>query len=134
MARNSDYYESGAQEALDNLDYQEQLTLAEISAAKAGGNSCGSSILDLAEIRAKRQQIYGMQNERNQQPTQQESYAKQMKLEPQDILKMVQGSRHCEEMTMGELANSVGRVGRGLEPYDPEYVPPKSPFSKAHGK
>jgi|SRR5882724_3370248 len=127
MARNTDYYDSGAQEALDNLSYQESLTMAEISAAKAGGNSCGSALLDLAEIRAKRQQLFNMQNEyaQSQQPAQQqESFAKQAGLEPKDILKMVQGSQHCQEMTMAELANSVTRAERGLSPYDPEYEPP----------
>lgn len=136
MARNSDYYDSGAQEALENLNYQEQLTLAEITASKAGGYSCKDSLLELANIRAQRRELNGMQSEyaQSQQPAQrQESFAKQAGLEPEDILRMVQKSKHCEDMTMDELANTVGRVSRGLSPYDPEYEKPKkSPFSKAN--
>lgn len=127
MARNNDYYDSGAQEALENLNYQEQLTLAEITAAKAGGDSCRSQLLDLANIRAQRRELHGMQNEyaQSQQPAQQqETLAKKMGLEPADILRMVQKSKHCENMTMDELANSVGRAASGLSPYDPEFEPP----------
>lgn len=132
MARNTDYYESGAQEALENLAYQEQLTLAEISAAKAAGDSCRTGLTDLASIRAQRRELIGMQNEyaQTQQPAQRqietdgEWQARPLK-NYEDVLRMVKKSKYCKDMTMEELATTANKVANGLPAYDPDDDTPK---------